>query len=143
MPISLKLFQHFSCVPTITEGRIKPLLPRLYLQKIKNLIHTYRNMHARRCDSLAYNMLYRIGIFLRIKLLVFLLKLLRMCSRISLSAHMRLIFFHVRSTFLCIFAFLIHSIPCMLLHLCNLLYSSMLSSADCFNFRSKTQFFLF
>ena len=95
MPISFKLFKHPPCMSSITEGRIKPFLTRLNLQEIKNLIHTYGYMHSCRRYPFAYNMFYCVGIFLRIELLIFLLKFLRMCSRISFSAYMRLVFFHL------------------------------------------------
>lgn len=50
-------------------------------------------MHSRRCASLAYDLLYRVGIFLRIMLLVFLLKPLRMSSTV-VNSPLVYLFFH-------------------------------------------------
>ena len=75
----------------VAKRGVKPLLPRLDLKEIEDFLYTDRDMHPSRRTSLAHHLRHGIGVFLRLKLLIFFLIISRMSPFIPDPAFMCLL----------------------------------------------------
>ena len=60
-------------MPAVAQSGVQPVLPGLNLQKVQNLLHADGDVHPRRGTALLDHLGHGVRVFLRVKLLIFLL----------------------------------------------------------------------